>query len=151
MEPSIDAAKAGVTTGEWADALREVFGEFRHRPASGARSTGGDYLGDGCGARARCSGGRSGWVWPSCACSLQSRASTGTATRPSRSPCGRATPASKSSIRASGSRPQQIARAAADEDVHVIGISILSGAHGLLVPEVIDRLRAEGVDLDRSR
>jgi (2R)-ethylmalonyl-CoA mutase len=44
--------------------------------------------------------------------------------------------------------PAQIARAAADEDVHVIGISILSGAHGLLVPDVIDRLRAEGVDLD---
>jgi (2R)-ethylmalonyl-CoA mutase len=44
--------------------------------------------------------------------------------------------------------PEQIARAAADEDVHVIGISILSGAHGLLVPDVIDRLREEGVDLD---
>jgi (2R)-ethylmalonyl-CoA mutase len=44
--------------------------------------------------------------------------------------------------------PEQIARAAADEDVHVIGVSILSGAHGLLVPDVIDRLREEGVDLD---
>jgi (2R)-ethylmalonyl-CoA mutase len=44
--------------------------------------------------------------------------------------------------------PEQISRAAADEDVHVIGISILSGAHGLLVPDVIDRLREEGVDLD---
>ena len=42
--------------------------------------------------------------------------------------------------------PQQIAGAAVDEDVHVIGISILSGAHGLLVPDVIERLRAEGVD-----
>jgi (2R)-ethylmalonyl-CoA mutase len=42
--------------------------------------------------------------------------------------------------------PEQIARAAAEEDVHVIGISILSGAHGWLVPEVIDKLRAEGVD-----
>jgi (2R)-ethylmalonyl-CoA mutase len=38
-----------------------------------------------------------------------------------------------------------VARAAADEDVHLIGLSILSGAHGLLVPEVLDRLRAEGV------
>jgi ethylmalonyl-CoA mutase len=42
--------------------------------------------------------------------------------------------------------PQQIARAAAEEDVHVIGISILSGAHNLLVPDVIDQLRAEGID-----
>ena len=43
--------------------------------------------------------------------------------------------------------PGEIARAAADEDVHVIGLSILSGAHKLLVPEVLARLRAEGVDL----
>jgi ethylmalonyl-CoA mutase len=42
--------------------------------------------------------------------------------------------------------PEQIARAAAEEDVHVIGISILSGAHNLLVPEVLDRLREQGVD-----
>ena len=42
--------------------------------------------------------------------------------------------------------PQQIAKAAAEEDVHLIGLSILSGAHNLLVPDVIDRLRAEGVD-----
>ena len=46
------------------------------------------------------------------------------------------------------STPPAFAHAAADEDVHVIGISILSGAHGLLVPDVIDHLRAEGVDLD---
>src|SRR5439155_2950424 len=43
--------------------------------------------------------------------------------------------------------PAQIARAAADEDVHVVGLSILSGAHNLLVPEVLDRLRAEGIDI----
>jgi (2R)-ethylmalonyl-CoA mutase len=45
--------------------------------------------------------------------------------------------------------PAEIARAAADEDVHVIGLSILSGAHALLVPEVLDGLRAEGVDTSR--
>jgi ethylmalonyl-CoA mutase len=43
--------------------------------------------------------------------------------------------------------PEQIARAAVDEGVHIIGLSILSGAHGLLVPEVLDRLREEGLDL----
>ena len=41
--------------------------------------------------------------------------------------------------------PAEIARAAADEDVHVIGLSILSGAHMLLVSEVLDRLREEGI------
>jgi (2R)-ethylmalonyl-CoA mutase len=45
--------------------------------------------------------------------------------------------------------PGQIARAAAEEDVHVVGISILSGAHNLLVPAVLDRLREEGVDPER--
>ncbi len=34
----------------------------------------------------------------------------------------------------------------ADEDVHIIGLSILSGAHDLLVPEVLDELRKRGVD-----
>jgi (2R)-ethylmalonyl-CoA mutase len=42
--------------------------------------------------------------------------------------------------------PAEIARAASDEDVHVIGLSILSGAHNLLVPEVLERLREQGVD-----
>ena len=42
--------------------------------------------------------------------------------------------------------PQQIADAARDEDVDVIGLSILSGGHLELVPEVIRLLRAAGVD-----
>src|SRR5207253_10046324 len=42
--------------------------------------------------------------------------------------------------------PAEIGRAAADEDVHVIGLSVLSGAHGLLVSEVPERLRPQGVD-----
>jgi len=42
--------------------------------------------------------------------------------------------------------PAEIAAAARDEDVDVVGISILSGSHLELVPEVIDRLRAAGVD-----
>ena len=42
--------------------------------------------------------------------------------------------------------PAEIARAAADEDVHVVGVSILSGAHMLLVPEILRCLRAAGVD-----
>ena len=42
--------------------------------------------------------------------------------------------------------PAEIAAAARDEDVDVVGISILSGSHLELVPEVVDRLRAAGVD-----
>ena len=42
--------------------------------------------------------------------------------------------------------PEQIAAVARDEDVDVIGLSILSGSHLELVPDVVDRLRAEGVD-----
>ncbi|MDA8280139.1 MAG: cobalamin-dependent protein, partial [Actinomycetota bacterium] len=42
--------------------------------------------------------------------------------------------------------PEQIAVAARDEDVDVVGISILSGSHLELVPDVVERLRAHGVD-----
>jgi (2R)-ethylmalonyl-CoA mutase len=41
--------------------------------------------------------------------------------------------------------PAQIAAVARDEDVDVVGLSILSGSHMQLVPDVVDRLRAEGV------
>ena len=44
--------------------------------------------------------------------------------------------------------PEQIVAAARDEDVDLVGISILSGSHLELVPEVLDRLRAAGVDAD---
>lgn len=41
--------------------------------------------------------------------------------------------------------PAQIVRAAVDEDVQVVGLSILSGAHDRLVPEVVEGLRAAGL------
>src|SRR5213595_125736 len=42
--------------------------------------------------------------------------------------------------------PEMIAEAALQEDVDVVGLSILSGAHMVLVPKVIDALKARGVD-----
>ena len=42
--------------------------------------------------------------------------------------------------------PTMIARAALDEDVDVVGLSILSGAHNSLVPEIINELEAAGMD-----
>ena len=42
--------------------------------------------------------------------------------------------------------PAQIVRTALDEDVQVVGLSVLSGAHDRLLPEVVAGLRAEGMD-----
>lgn len=42
--------------------------------------------------------------------------------------------------------PDQVVRAAVDEDVQVVGVSILSGAHNRLLPEIVKGLRAEGLD-----
>lgn len=42
--------------------------------------------------------------------------------------------------------PEMIVRAAVDENVHVIGLSILSGAHNALFPKVMELLEKEGVD-----
>jgi len=42
--------------------------------------------------------------------------------------------------------PEMVVRAAVEEDVHVVGLSILSGAHNALVPEVIDGLKKEGLN-----
>jgi methylmalonyl-CoA mutase C-terminal domain/subunit len=42
--------------------------------------------------------------------------------------------------------PEMIARAAADEDVHVVGVSILSGAHNVLIPRIVEELQSAGLD-----
>ena len=42
--------------------------------------------------------------------------------------------------------PEMIVRAAVEEDVHVVGLSILSGAHNALVPEILDGLKKEGLN-----
>lgn len=41
--------------------------------------------------------------------------------------------------------PEMVIRAAVEEDVHVVGLSILSGAHNALVPEILDGLKKEGL------
>ena len=157
MTATLAAARAGATTGEWAGTLREVFGEFRAptgvsgavgacrrwarparswpRCASGSRRPG---------ERARAAG---------CGCWSASPASTATPTAPSRSPSARATPASRSSTRASGSPPSRSSSAAVAEDVHCVGLSILSGSHMELVPAVLDGLKRgrDGRAGDRRR
>ena len=119
----------------------EVFGEFRAptgvRAAAGGRS-------DELAAVAHQGQGACRAVHP--ACSWPSPAWTGTPTAPSRSPW----PPRDAGMEVvySGIRltPEQIAASARDEDPDVIGLSVLSGSHRQLVPEVLDRLAAEGVD-----
>jgi (2R)-ethylmalonyl-CoA mutase len=147
---SIEAATAGVTTGEWADALREVFGEYR--PPTGVSTGRSGVAGAQDGleeARRKVQEG---------AKRLGVKRLRMLVGKPGLD--GHSNAAEQVAVRArdagfevvyQGIRltPAEIARAAADEDVHVIGLSILSGAHALLVPDVLDRLRSEGVDPNR--
>jgi (2R)-ethylmalonyl-CoA mutase len=144
MEASVAAARAGVTTGEWAGALREVFGEYRAPTGvSGAVAVAeaGASLaavrdavrrtGEELGGRLRLLVGKPGLD-------------------------GHSNGAEQVAVRArdagfeviyQGIRltPDQIVAAAVDEDVHCVGLSILSGSHMELVPTVLDGLRAEGM------
>ena len=145
MEASIAAARAGVTTGEWSDALREVFGEYRPPTGMGA-SVSGAQPESMQAARAKVSEAAARLGVPKLRMLVA---------KPGLD--GHSNAAEQVALRArdagfevvyQGIRltPGQIATAAVEEAVHVIGLSILSGAHGLLVPEVLDLLRAEGVD-----
>ena len=136
---TIELARAGGTVGEWAGALREVFGEYR-APDRRRR-------GRGAGSAPRCeavrergparsprrrAAGRSG-------SSSASPASTATPTAPSRSRSRPATPGMEVVYQGIRLSPAEIAAAARDEDVDVVGLSILSGSHLALVPETLAR------------
>ncbi len=145
MPASLECARAEVTTGEWTDALREVFGEYRAPTgvsgAAGAVASGADLAavraavaatGAELGRRLRVLVGKPGLD-------------------------GHSNGAEQVAVRArdagfevvyQGIRltPEQIVAAAVAEDVHLVGLSILSGSHMELVPEVLDRMRAAGLD-----
>ncbi|MFN3233512.1 MAG: methylmalonyl-CoA mutase family protein [Alphaproteobacteria bacterium] len=142
MEPSIAAAKAGVTTGEWGGVLREVFGEYR-APT-------------GVGRAASASGGE--------VSAVQARVEAVSAKLGRRLKIlvgkpgldGHSNGAEQIAVRArdcgmevvyEGIRltPAQIVNAALEEGVHVVGLSILSGSHVALVTDVMDRMRAQGL------
>jgi (2R)-ethylmalonyl-CoA mutase len=144
---SIDAARAGVTTGEWADTLREAFGEYRPPTGISGRALG------AASDREALEEARRKVVEAAKRIGVKRlRMLVG---KPGLD--GHSNAAEQLAVRArdagievvyQGIRlsPAQIARAAVEEDVHVIGLSILSGAHRLLVPEVLERLRSEGID-----
>jgi len=138
MVPTVALAHAGGTTGEWAGVLREVFGEYR-------APTG---VGGGVGRR-----GAATVV-------ERVRALSGGPPRllvakPGLD--GHSNGAEQIAVAArdagfeviyQGIRltPAEIVAAARDEDVDIVGLSILSGSHMEVVPEILDRLRAAGVD-----
>jgi ethylmalonyl-CoA mutase len=145
MPATLAAARAGVTTGEWAGTLREVFGEFRAPTgvsgAVGVAEAGAELTavrervqatGDELGTRLRLLVGKPGLD-------------------------GHSNGAEQVAVRArdagfevvyQGIRltPQQIVSAAVAEDVHCVGLSILSGSHMELVPDVLDGLKEAGLD-----
>jgi len=143
MDATLACVRAGVTTGEWTGVLREVFGEFR-APTGVSGSTGTasasedlvelrrevDQASEELGRRLRLLVGKPGLD-------------------------GHSNGAEQIAVRArdagfevvyQGIRltPAQIAAAAVAEDVHCVGLSVLSGSHLQLVPEVLAELRAAG-------
>jgi (2R)-ethylmalonyl-CoA mutase len=141
MEPSIACARAGVTTGEWADALRRAFGEFRAPTGiAGARAADAEGL-ETARAKVRALGARLG------------RPPRFLMAKPGLD--GHSNGAEQIALRArdagfeviyEGIRatPERIVRAAVEEGADAIGLSVLSGSHLALVAAVIEGLRAEG-------
>jgi (2R)-ethylmalonyl-CoA mutase len=144
MEPSIACAKAGVTTGEWGAALRAVFGEYR-APTGVSRAMAlpsGDDVGEvraevdrvsaRLGRRIKLLVGKPG---------LDGHSNGAEQIAVRARDCGM-------EVVYEGIRltPAQIVRAAGDEAVHVVGLSILSGSHVPLVEEVVRRMRKDGLD-----
>ena len=143
MPPSIEAAKAGVTTGEWGGAMREVFGEYR-APTGVAKSAAVSH--DGLDAV------REAVEAVSAKLGRRLKFLVG---KPGLD--GHSNGAEQIAVRARDSgmevvyegirlTPAQIVNAALEESAHVVGLSILSGSHVPLVREVMERMRAAGLD-----
>ncbi len=143
MEPSIACAKAGVTTGEWGGTLREVFGEYR-APTGVAKvraETGAgmaevrqdvERVSAHLGRRIKFLVGKPG---------LDGHSNGAEQIAVRARDCGM-------EVVYEGIRltPAEIVNAALEEGVHVVGLSILSGSHVPLVREVMERMRAAGLD-----
>jgi len=144
MPATIAAARAGATTGEWAQTLRDSFGDYRAPTGVGEAVAGGgsaqldqlraevDRVSELLGRRLKILVGKPGLD-------------------------GHSNGAEQIAVRArdagmdvvyEGIRltPSQIAASALQEGVHVVGLSILSGSHRELIPDVIEKLRESGAD-----
>ncbi|WP_269756700.1 protein meaA [Amycolatopsis aidingensis] len=143
FEATLTCAAAGVTTGEWAGALRETFGEYRAPTGVAAASISGEGAAEVERVRAmvEATGAELG---------EKLRMLVG---KPGLD--GHSNGAEQVAVRArdtgfeviyQGIRltPEQIVAAAVQEGVHVVGLSVLSGSHLEVVPEVVDGLRTAG-------
>jgi (2R)-ethylmalonyl-CoA mutase len=144
MEPSIRCAKAGVTSGEWGGLLRQIFGEYRaptgvaaaavqrENTALHAVRAAVETVSGKLGRRIKFLVGKPG---------LDGHSNGAEQIAVRARDCGM-------EVVYEGIRltPAQIVRAAVDESVHVVGLSILSGSHVPLVKEVMERMRADGMD-----
>ncbi len=147
MPATVELAHAGGTTGEWAGALRAVFGEYR-APTGVGRASRRNALGAGHpDARARESVRAFAAAFGAPPKLLVAKPGLD----------GHSNGAEQIALAArdagfevvyQGIRltPAEIVAAARDEDVDVVGVSILSGSHLELVPEILDRLRTARVD-----
>jgi (2R)-ethylmalonyl-CoA mutase len=145
MEPTIAAARAGATTGEWAETLRAVFGAYRGPTGVDGSATGGDAD--------LLSGARAAVGEVSAAIGHPIKILVA---KPGLD--GHSNGAEQIAVRAKdvgmevvyqGIRltPEEIAASALQEDVDVVGLSILSGSHLELVPRVVELLEASGVEV----
>ena len=140
VPPSIALAKAGGTTGEWGAALREIFGEYRAptgvSAALGRRTT---ELADVAKFVKSIPGGPPKFLVAKPGLDGHSNGAEQIAV---------AARDAGMEVVYSGIRltPEQIVASARDEDPDVIGLSILSGSHLSLVPEVLQLLQNEGLD-----
>jgi (2R)-ethylmalonyl-CoA mutase len=147
---TLDCVRAGVTTGEWSFALREVFGEYRAPTGVGGAPVTGALPGEA---------GAELLAVRSAVAATAAELGTGRLRLLVGKPGldGHSNGAEQIAVRArdagfevvyQGIRltPEQITAAAVAEDVHCVGLSILSGAHAELVPDVLRRLRRAGVE-----
>jgi (2R)-ethylmalonyl-CoA mutase len=139
MPLSIAAAKAGVTTGEWGDVLRQAFGQYRGPTGVSAtpsnRTEGLDEIRDQVAAVSDRLGRKLTFLMGKPGLDGHSNGAEQIATRAR--DCGMEI--SYEGIRLT---PDEIITAARDGAVHVIGLSILSGSHMPLMQELMSKLRA---------
>jgi ethylmalonyl-CoA mutase len=143
MDATLDCARAGVTTGEWSFALREVFGEYRAPTGVGAvPAGGGGAAGSDLAAVREAAHATAAEIGAGRLRLLLGKPGLDGHSNGVEQIAVRARDAGFEVIYA-GIRltPGQIAAAAVAEDVHCVGLSILSGGHAELVPEVLRRLR----------
>jgi (2R)-ethylmalonyl-CoA mutase len=144
MPATIALAHAGGTTGEWAGALRQVFGEYRAPTGvrGGVGHRGAEFR--GVVGRSKAMADRTGGPPRLLVAKPGLDGHSNGAEQIAVAARDAGFEVVYQGIRLS---PAEIAAAARDEDVDVVGISILSGSHLELVPEVVEQLRKAGVDV----